>query len=472
MACRLSPHFRVLFATWLLALLSFAPAALAQQVQLDAFPKTGQLVPRAADNLGTIEIAGTVLEAGWAEIVVRTSTRAGLIDEQILPLQYSGGQAAFATSGKIRAGLRDYQVCLSLRGGGGEQIVALANTVVCGDVYLVNGQSNAVALDYWDQGKANQSQSWWVRSFGTSALGSNRVRNNHNWYLAEGARQSAPGAVGTWALDLGARIVAAEGVPVAILNGAVGATPIRWHQRTDDQPADTSNIYGRLLYRARAASLAQHARAMFWYQGEADGAIGQLYAQRFDQLISDWREDYPALEKVYVMQVRQGCGADAQSDVFEAQRQLAVQHPEVELMSTSAQRLHDDCHYRYGGYIQLASQLARLVGRDLYGRSMPDAAQPPDAIAAWRSNATGDQITLEFDAAADGLQVESGAESTFLFTDGAQVQSIQVQGNQLIMQLDRATQSTTLRYSGSVGAGPTIANRLGVGALLFHIELN
>jgi carbohydrate esterase-like sialic acid-specific acetylesterase len=442
------------------------------QVDLHDFPSNGQLYPRGAGNFGNMPVSGAVTEAGWDEVVIRMSSRTALIGEQVLPLQYAGTSTAnFATSGKVRAGLRDYVVELLLRRPGEERSIRTATSVVSGDVFLVQGQSNAVALDYWGEQLANQSQSWWLRSFGTQALGATEVRNNKNWYLAEGETQRTRGAVGSWALELGARLIEEVGVPVAIINGAVGGTAIIAHLRNDAEPDDTTTIYGRLLFRAEAAGLREHARAIFWYQGESDGPNAIYYGRRFDELMDDWREDYPSLEKVYLMQVRQGCAVGPDSLIFEAQRELPLRHPEVQLMSTSAQPAHDGCHYLYAGYLQLSNQLARLVARDFYGRPYGPEIAPPDAIAAWRSNAAGDEITVEFDAAAVGLVAQPGSQADFLFEDGARVLFISEVGPRLILHLDRATTSTTLRYVGHVGNDGYVVNRLGIGALYFDLPL-
>lgn len=419
-----------------------------------------------------MQISGTVTEAGWDEVVVRMSSRSALIGEQVLPLHYAGAStASFSTSGRVKAGLRDYVVELLIRRPGEERSIRTAHSVVSGDVFLVAGQSNAVALDYWGEKLANQSQSWWLRSFGTQAWGATEVRNNKNWYLAEGETQRTRGAVGSWALELGARIIQEVGVPVAIINGAVGGTAIIAHLRNDAEPDDTTTIYGRMLFRAEASGLREHARAIFWYQGESDGPNAIFYGRRFDELMQDWREDYPSLEKVYVMQVRQGCAVGPGSLIFEAQRELVLRHPEVQLMSTSAQRAHDGCHYFHAGYVQLATQLARLVARDFYGRSFGPEIAPPDAIAAWRSNAAGDEVTVEFDAAAVGLVAQAGSQHDFLFEDGAQVMFMTVSGPRLILHLDRATTSTTVRYVGHIGNDGYVVNRLGIGALYFELPL-
>lgn len=473
------PPFFPVFLGLLAGLLLSAPAtasaapAPAQQVLLQDFPKDGQLYARKADDFATVEVAGTVIEAGWNEVVLRVATRNAVIEEQFLSLSYAATGAPFASSVEIRSGLRDYEFTLSLRGGGSEQQIAIARSVVAGDVFLIAGQSNAVALDYWNEELANLSQSWWVRSFGTQALGATESRNNLNWYLAEGETQRRRGSVGSWGLLLGEQMVDKLGVPVAIINGAVGGTGIVAHQRNDADPTDTGTIYGRLLWRADQSGLREQVRAVFWYQGESDGSNAFWYGTRFDNMIADWREDYPRLRKVYAMQVRQGCAVPADTNIFEAQRELPLRHPEVTLMSTSALPQHDGCHYRFAGYEELSRQLARVVARDFYRRDFGDEVEPPDAIAAWRANAAGDQLIVEFDASAVGLTAKPGAALEFVLDDGALVTQVSVQGAQLLLQLDRPTTATSLRYIGQPGGTPTqVANGLGIGALLFNLPLN
>lgn len=467
------PAFCGALASAVLSAAALANPAPAQQVLLQAFPKDGQLYARKANDFATVEVTGTVIEAGWNEVVMRVATRNAVIDEHFLTLSYSTAGAPFSTTTEIRAGLRDYEVSLSLRGGGQEQQVALAQSVVAGDVFLIAGQSNAVALDYWGEELADDSQSWWVRSFGTQALGATESRNNLTWYLAEGETQRRRGSVGSWGLLLGAQMVEKLGVPVAIINGAVGGTGIIAHLRNDADPFDTSTIYGRLLWRADQSGLRDQVRAVFWYQGESDGPNAIFYGTRFDKMIAAWREDYPRLRKVYAMQVRQGCAVPANTNIFEAQRELPLRHPEVTLMSTSALPQHDGCHYRFAGYEELSRQLARVVARDFYRRNFGSEVEPPDAIAAWRATAAGDQVIVEFDQSAVGLSAKPGAALEFVLDDGALVTQVSVQGAQLLLQLDRPTTATSLRFIGQPGGTPSqVTNGLGIGALLFHLPLN
>lgn len=454
-----------------LAALFAVPAA--AQAQLEVFPLDGQLYPRRENNLANVRVQGTVTEAGWdrAWLQLYADGVPTLTDRQ--DLNYAGGGAPFTLQVPIEAGLVDYAVELELRNSNGTQIIARADYLACGDVFLVQGQSNAAAGDGWNEGLANRHfRSRWVRSYGTGSVNGGQTERIDQWFRADGNRSNARGAVGQWALPLGAMIVEHIGVPVAILNGAVGATPITWHQRNDVNPYDTGTIYGRLLWRAEAAGLREHVRAIFWYQGEADGGAAQHYGHRFDNLIADWRKDYPALDRVYVMQVRQGCGAGPDSDIFEVQRQIPLRHPEVRMMSTTSLPRHDGCHFYFAGYYRLAEQLARMVAQDYYGWAFTDAqVEPPDPIVAQYANAFGNRLVVQFGPQGTMLTAEAGAEADFQLDDGVQVTGVSTQGNLLFLDLDGPTQSATLRYVGHERNGGRIMNELGVGALTFELPI-
>ncbi|KAA3605512.1 MAG: hypothetical protein DWQ01_19530 [Planctomycetota bacterium] len=456
-----------LFLLWILC-----TGFLSAQVVVQDFPVLGQLLPRDAGGTAALDIQGLVTESGWDRAVLELYADDVLVQTDAADLSYVGSLAAFELAVTLTAGLIDYRAELVLENPSGRLGVKTADHLACGDVFFVQGQSNAVAADYWSENVANQWRSPWIRSFSTGSLSGFAVEANRNWYWAEGEASNGPGTVGSWALQIGALIVDRAQVPVAILNGAVGGTKINFHLRDDGNPMNTGTNYGRLLWRAQHSGLRDHVRAMFWYQGESNGSDASQYAAQFADLIGDWREDFPALQKVYVMQVRQGCGADDTSDIFEVQRQLAVQHPDVQLMSTTALPDHDGCHFRIGGYQSLAFDLARLMGRDFYGLPFGPEVEPPNVVQAWRSNLAGTEITVQFGPAGTLMSAENGAQFDFRLQDGVTVTSVSAQGDQLILQLNGPTNSSTLRYVGrSGGSSGWVSNQNGVGALTFEVPL-
>lgn len=66
------------------------------------------------------------------------------------------------------------------------------------------------------------------------------------------------------------RLMASENVPICILNGALGGTRIDQHQRTPDNPADLTTLYGKWLWRLKQARRTHGIRGVLWHQGEND----------------------------------------------------------------------------------------------------------------------------------------------------------------------------------------------------------
>ncbi len=456
----------VLPCLWLAA--STAPA----QIDFERGPQQGQLYPRVNGDLGPVEVAGEVTSGTFGRVHLYVTRDGSLWDQHSQDLSFSGGRAPFTFTSEIEAGLVEYRFRVYLEGGGGVWLQRDVGNVVCGDAFLIQGQSNAVAGDSHGQGLANQvSQRHWLRSFGTGSLNGGETAADHNWYVADGEIGSSAGSVGGWGLRMGQLFVDELQVPVALLNGAIGATPIRWHQRNDADPESLATNYGRLLYRARQAGLDQHVRALFWYQGEADGGTAPLqYFHRFQNLRRDWSEDFPALEQFYVFQIHNGCGTFGMG-IRELQRDLADLFPDVSLMSTTATTGHDGCHYYYSGYRQLGERIARLVARDLYGRPSPAGTSAPNVDTATFFNGGRDRIELLFRHPGQALIVDPGAEAYFQLDAPERVTGVTVVGNRLQLQLSASTAATTLSWAGHIGNGPWIRNGLGVGMLTFEIPI-
>lgn len=64
-------------------------------------------------------------------------------------------------SAKLRPGLVKYRVEFGTKSGDREAVLHRAGNPVCGDAYLINGQSNAVATDFGKDDPAFRSE--WIR---------------------------------------------------------------------------------------------------------------------------------------------------------------------------------------------------------------------------------------------------------------------------------------------------------------------
>lgn len=281
---------------------------LSQDVSFAELPKRGQLFPRDAQDQAVVEVAGLARDPSWHTLHLTIWADGDHYREVSHSLQFTGNKAPFRLSAPIAAGRVRYAVTVQSETLSGRQTIAHVDHIVCGDAYLVQGQSNAVARDQHGEGAANRSQSYWVRSFGTASRSSRLCLSDNSWYIADGLGANDKGTIGAWALRMGDALVENTGVPVAIINGAVGGTSIAFHLPNGANREDTSTNYGRLLTRVSRAGLGGNIRAIIWYQGESDGDLIVEYVRAFRSLYHSWSLDFRGFERAYVVQVRPGCG--------------------------------------------------------------------------------------------------------------------------------------------------------------------
>jgi carbohydrate esterase-like sialic acid-specific acetylesterase len=444
----------------------------AQSTQLEFvdYPVDGQLYPRNADSIAEVRFSGWVPQASWQYILVFAERDHHPFALKVQQLSYSAGRADFDLKVPIRAELHSYSFKVALMGSSQVRLVGTAEDVVAGDAFLMEGQSNTVAWDAYGEGLANLEQSPWIRSFGTSSASPTESRDDKNWYMADGETALDKGSIGAWGLHMARLIVDEIQVPVAIINGAVGATAIKYHMRNDSNPATVYNMYGRLLNRAQNAGIADSVRAILWHQGESDGPLAENYARKFTHLHSDWLEDYPSLEQIYMFQVREGCGQPS-IDLRNVQRRLKDYLPLLQVMSTTAAPSHDGCHFYYAGYKEFGDRIARLIARDLYGSGNTQNIDAPDIQTVAFTSILHDSILLTFRDPDDALHFDPGAIHDFELEDGVTVQSGTVSGNTILLGLSGPTTSRTLAYLGHKFDGAWITNARGIGALTFKVPI-
>lgn len=436
-------------------------------VSYEVLPRHRQVYPRNLDdNIGTIVLSGHLERTGYERITMRLHGEEVLIAETEQPLcPDESGLASFELELPIEAGLTNHRLEISLIAGEEELLLRTVNDLVAGDVLLINGQSNAVARAF--DGDANVNQHPFIRSWGRRGEDLAALDEDRQWHEAEGNESIGPGAVGQWALRMGRALVDRHSIPLAIVNGARGGQVIGYFQRDDGSPEELTTNYGRLLWRARRARVDGDVRAILFYQGESDDADALGHHEGFLSLLTDWQEDFPSVEHVYVTQIRNGsCGGDVA--LREVQRQFPEANDVITVMSTTGLDGHDGCHYAYeGGYRELGERYADLLSRDLFGESNADV-EPPNAREASLSP-DGSEITVQFDGS-DVALWDEGAELDFdLLGTTATIVDGRVSEGTLILVLSGGGQGATgLSYLGHPGSGSWVRNARGLGILAFQ----
>ncbi len=453
--------------------------ARAQLVKLQKFPAHLQLYARDAQDSALVSVEGQVLQSGYQSVQLKIFQNGTLWKQADQTLTYENGQAPFGFSPKIYAGLYEYRFELWLDDA---TLAASEDSIACGDVFLINGQSNSHpnATNY-------NFRSEFCRSFGKHTNYTDYDPADTTWGLStpRGWCDDCDFAVGTWGLRLQELILEQFAMPTCIINGGSGGSTISYNLPDTVDRMNLSTTYGRLLYRATKAHVADHVKAIIWHQGESDSYPDQadLYASRFDTLYTAWHEDYQPLNKVYVFQLHPGtCGGDQQHRLREIQRQFKQTYPDVEVMSTVGLVGHDGCHYNDDGYLEMAQWLFRLLARDFYGSSDTLNIVAPDIRSVYYQDAGHQAIVIDYDVPVTWPDdtLSASMENYFYLDDvfGKVQRGYTANGGySVILELKEASDATLLTYLPNATynhlptkayEGPWIRGLRGVGALSFH----
>lgn len=246
------------------------------QITYLSIPMDSQLVARNLQtNLGTFNIQGKVDSLSiYDSICLKIYRDSNRVDSIYQSLHYYGDSAPFNFSFEVPAELHEYSVSVyGIKNG----IQTLDTTVVgllAGDVYVIEGQSNAFAMER-DGQNADTNKSEFIRVFGNSNPDTAALLANLRWFRGEGnGDYMENGHTGQWGLRLGRLLVDSIKIPIAIFNGAYGGTPISYYERPANYKTNLNSNYGRLYYRLTLTNLQNDIRAIIWSQGETDGNNG------------------------------------------------------------------------------------------------------------------------------------------------------------------------------------------------------
>ncbi|MBK8550714.1 MAG: hypothetical protein IPL53_06495 [Ignavibacteria bacterium] len=451
-------------------------------------PRNLQFFARDFQDSAVVPFAGNVSSSGFDSIYLEVYRNNFLWNRKSLKLTYSSGNAPFSLSQKIHAELSEYYFKLYIKDNTGSTIlIKNADSIVCGDVYIISGQSNS-----HNTNDTATYKNEFCRSFGVqTSNGNGDVYNpaDTNWGISRaaswlGSHWTGPYNVGVWGLYLQKRIIDSIQIPTCIINGGRRGSTIEANLRNNSNQTDLSSVYGKLLYRVIKSGLAENIRAIFWYQGESNGDASWMnYESNFRTLYASWKENYPGFEKIFLFQVRQGCNGNLNGGLLrEVQRQLIQKFPEIELISTMGIQGHgiDNCHYGFQGYIEISVNLYRQVAKNFYTISNITDISPPNIKAAYYTTAAKNEIALIFNNSsiaswpADTLNQRM---KDYFYLNGAfgNVSTGIISGSLLKLQLINSSSAVKLTYLPSkyyngttvTYEGPFIRNSRRIGALSF-----
>jgi len=444
--------------------------SLSAQITFTHAPKEGAFLARdLKTNVAKYVIEGVVTDPSYTSISVEVFRNNSLERSYQMSLRFTQGKAFFKRPIALTAGRHTYSIKYTLNGGSAYS--SQVNNLMAGDVYLIQGQSNSVASNFSGGFQANAFQDPFVRSFGSSSNNGTSSNADSFWHDANGDLTYRSGSIGQWGMVMAKTLLDSFNVPICILNGGVGGTRIGQHQRDRNNPENLSTIYGRLLSRVRKADLLTKVRGIFYYQGESDGAFAVHHDTLFKKLHGYWKEDFPNFEKLFVVQVREGCGSPSMQ-LREVQRQFEFNLPNCQTISSNGLNGHDGCHFKFSqGYKELGFQIAALAARDFYNSPHTKNIDPPNIKDCYYSNATKTEITLNLMHPDDDIRVDAGFYALFRLEGDPSVQITggTIVNNRIVLKLNKSSCLVSgLSYDGKRRIQPWVKNKIGTALISFY----
>ncbi len=417
----------------------------------DEQPEDGQFYARDESGQGTLHYNGTLAEPA-VSIFLKL-----FADDKLVKTETAkpGADKAYAFAVKLKPGLIKYRVEFGTKTGGNETVLRRVENLVCGDAFIIDGQSNALATDTGEKSPPETNE--WIRSYGRPSQ--NPKDNTGNLWCNPvwKAQKGEKAELGWWGMELAKRLVESQKMPIFLINAAVGGTRIDQHQRDAANPTDLTTIYGRMLWRVQQAKLTHGIRGILWHQGEndqgADGPSGgfgwEAYHRYFIEMAGAWKQDFPNVQHYYVYQIwPNSCamgGRDGAGDrLREKQRTLPQLFSNMSILSTLGVRPPGGCHFPLVGWAEFARMAQPLLERDHYGKASAVPLTAPNLRRGAYTSGAQDTLTLEFDQPVVWIDTLAGQ----FYLDGAKdkVASGSVSGSVLTLKLKEPSAAKQITY--------------------------
>ncbi|MCK5023805.1 MAG: hypothetical protein KAS04_06520, partial [Candidatus Aenigmarchaeota archaeon] len=180
----------------------------------EKIPVQFQLYAREENDTAQVVYSGSTTTQNIDSVFLKTFKNGVLIEEQSQMLNYSGNKGTFNFSQGIHAELSKYSFQLYYKKQGEMFSDNEVTDVVCGDVLIIQGQSNAEATRSW-AGNIDITNDY-IRSLGQMNSG-----NSSTWAIAH-AKSKGIGGIGAWGMVLCDSLVKKYQIPQAVFNGAKG----------------------------------------------------------------------------------------------------------------------------------------------------------------------------------------------------------------------------------------------------------
>lgn len=368
------------------------------QVTFTELPDDLQLFPRDSNNRAIVNIKGRIEYSDFKKIslYVKKDNNFFFYSASLLPASYSP-PFSFQFQVEIQAQPSEYSFKVYLHNPIGDSTeVCSRERIVCGDIYVLYGQSNIVALGNIEELNMGFDDRL-LRNFDYE--NDDHQLSSLKWFPA----LQPYGHVGGVGLPLQKLILEKYGIPTCIINGGKGGLSIRQlNDRVENKPDALWTTYGQLYNRVKYAGAIGKVKGVLWRQGEFE-ACGywedvDSYPARFTDLYTHLKYDLGGWNKFYNIQIAiHGCSfSEKAGELREYMRKTRYLFEDIETSTALGIPLVDGFHHAKEGNQQITNEVFRLIERDIYG-ARPDAElHAPDIQKVYYSKADS-TITLEFE---------------------------------------------------------------------------
>ncbi|MGG7663659.1 sialate O-acetylesterase [Dyadobacter sp. BHUBP1] len=466
--------------------MTYSSAQRFNPVLFSKLPQDYQLYPRDAASEAQVPIVGVVEAPGWKYVSVQVLRNGQPYQYERSGIQYSANaKGTFSIEVKIKAERANYDFKVFLCRDADSTLLVTRTRVVSGDVYILSGQSNSTG--FFGEGDT----SMFCRTFGkiTGTLNTEAYKEADTlWTLSN--MHSYNNGVGTMGFEIQKQLVEKTGIPNCLINAGYHWSSAYSHSiRTENNPTDFTNGYGRMLYRVRKAGVAGAVKAYIFRQGESEAyGEGGNWEGHFDVLYKNLKMDFPSLQKLYVCQIDIIYHPSLIGVLIrDYQRRLPTIYPDINSIATVGTTGFDGLHYNREGNKQSGVELSRLMLRDFYASADTINITSPNLKKAFYSSPEKKGLTLVFDEGQElkypdpykhpGGQVLDLKDFFYLDHQAGAVASGKAEGNRIILDLKTAQSASTLNYLPPYiekespyhpFTGPYITNAKGMRAFTFY----
>lgn len=424
-------------------------------VLFSKLPQDYQLYPRDANSQAQVPLAGVVDAPDWKYVSVQVLRNGQPYQYRRAGIQYGpNAKGTFSTEATIKAERANYDFKIFLCKSTDSTLLVTRTRVVSGDVYILSGQSNSTG--FFGEGDT----SMFCRTFGkiTGNLNNDPYKAADTlWALSN--MHSYDNGVGTMGLEIQKQLMEKSGIPNCLINAGYHWSSAYSHSmRTEGNPTDFTNGYGRMLYRARKAGVAHAVKAYIFRQGESEAyGEGGNWEGHFDVLYKNLKTDFPGLQKLYVFQIDIIYWPSLIGVLIrDHQRRLPDMYPDIANIATVGTAGFDGLHYDRNGNKQGGVELSRLMLRDFYASTDTVNITSPNLKKAFYSSSEKKSLTLVFDQGQELKYPEPYKHPAgpvldlkdFFYLDhqAGAVTAGKADGHRIVLDLKSPQNATTLDY--------------------------